>query len=259
MPLLEIIRTKHTSPNTLASVLQMCKRIKKTPVVVGNCVGFTANRAFFPYGQAAALLVDGGVSPYRIDRILEKFGMPMGAFRMADLSGVDIFMHVNGIINSAYGQRCYNSSLGKRLFEAKRFGQKTGAGYYKYVKGKPVPDEQGLQSFIQGARSDAKGLPDLNKLSDEEILEILVFPIANEALRIVGEGHAQSRSDVDVATVFGYGFPAYRGGVLHYAENAVGWKKLQQRLNHYSQTLGSANPQVKSFFQPSEYLNKLAQ
>lgn len=93
MPLLEIIRTKSTSDNTIALCLQMSKKIGKTPVVVGNCVGFTANRAFFPYGQAAGMLVDAGVEPQKIDKALEKAGMPMGVFRMADLSGIDVFKH----------------------------------------------------------------------------------------------------------------------------------------------------------------------
>jgi len=254
MPLLEIVRTKLTSPNTIAQSLEMSKKIGKTPIVVGNCVGFTANRAMFPYGQAASFLVDSGVCPYRIDRVLESFGMPMGVFKMADLSGVDIFMHVGGIINSAYGERCYNSTLGKKLFDQNRFGQKTGVGYYKYVKGVANKDEN-LGALVKAARAEAQGVPDLSKISDSEIIEILLYPVINESLRIVGEGFAERKSDVDLSVVLGYGFPAYRGGVLHYGDAVVGLGKVRERLQYFSSTYGKANPKVAAFFAPSSFLN----
>jgi len=264
MPLLEIIRTDKTSEATIALALQMSKKIGKTPVVVGDCVGFTANRAFFPYGQAAGLLVDAGAEPTRIDKALEKFGMPMGVFRMADLSGLDVFKHVSGTINAAYGERCYNSPLGDALFQAKRLGQKTGVGYYKYVKGKPVADPA-LQPLLQAARQAAtnKAAIDASKLSDEELVEATLFPVVNEALRIRQEGFALSDSDVDVVSVMGYGSPAWRGGVLHWAAEHPkgGYKYVRDRLQQMSQQWSGngSNKQVAEFFKPCELLNKKAE
>jgi len=262
MPLLEIIRTRHTSENTVALSLQMAKRVGKTPVVVGNCVGFTANRAFFPYGQSAGMLVDAGAEPYRIDAALRKWGMPMGVFQMADLSGIDVFKHVSGTINAAYGPRCYNSSLGEKLFEAKRFGQKTKRGYYQYPKGKPVPDPT-LKPLLDAARAEARNKPaiDASKLSDEQIVEATLFPVVNEALRILEEGFALKESDVDVVTVMGYGAPAWRGGLLHWASQHPkgGFKYIRDRLREMEQQWGGANnPTVANFFKPCNLLNKKA-
>jgi len=258
MPLLEIIRTKQTSPQVIAASVLLSKNTNKIPVVVGNCVGFTANRVFFPYGQGASLLVDSGIDPYRIDRALESFGMPMGVFKMADLSGVDIFVHVGEIMRAAYGDRCYISTIGKRLFDAKRLGQKSGSGYYKYAGPKALPDPQGLNSILAGSRTDA-ALPQLkdSAVSDEQIIEMLLFPVINEGFRIIEEGHVVRESDIDICSVTGYGFPAWRGGIMFYGR-IVGLKHVHARLQHFSQSFGAKAPAAKSFFAPSPLLTKLA-
>lgn len=259
MPLLEIIRTRHTNAETLAQSLAISKKTGKTPVVVGNCVGFGANRGFFPYGQSSCFLVDAGMDPYTIDVAIEKFGMPMGLFRMSDLSGIDISMHVSGTINEAYGERCYNSTLIKHLAAQNRLGQKTGAGYYKYVKGKPVKDMQSLAPLVSQARQDAKGLPKLTSLPQNEIIEIVFFPVVNEFLRILSENHIEKKEDADVLSVFGYGFPNWRGGILFWAENeAGGWSYVQKRLAQFSKEFGANNVSVRNFFMPCEYLHELA-
>ena len=248
--LLEVILTDDTSPETLARVLACSGRTKKTPVVVGNCVGFAANRAFFPYGQAAALLMDSGVSPYDIDRALLKFGMPMGALEMADLSGVDIAAAVNGTFSAAYGERCYMSTIVKRLVDAGRLGQKTGAGYYDYKSGRRQPDPKGIADALAGARADA-GLPKAPKLTDEEIVEIVLFPVANEAFRIVADGVVLRESDIDVCSVYGYGFPAPRGGVLNWARSRS-LSYVAGRLATLANTF--AGGAARSFFEPCDYL-----
>jgi enoyl-CoA hydratase/3-hydroxyacyl-CoA dehydrogenase len=264
MPLLEIVRTKHTSPDTIAVSVDLAKVTGKTPVVVGNCVGFTANRIFFPYGQAASFLADAGVDPYRIDKALESWGMPMGVYKMSDLSGIDIFVHVSGTINAAYGERCYNSTLGHKLAAAKRLGQKTGAGYYTYKGTKAIPDPKAVTPFLQASRADAKGLPKLDTLTDEQILEVILYPVVNESLRVLKEGHVIRESDIDVISVLGYGFPAYRGGILHWAQEkngkgaGGGYKHIRDRLQYFSNTWGANNPSVKAFFAPSDYLQQLA-
>jgi 3-hydroxyacyl-CoA dehydrogenase len=243
------------------------------------------------------MLVDAGAEPTKIDRALEKFGMPvsgcasqarqqrvrelrgraseltsslpacrfcraqMGVFRMADLSGIDVFKHVSGTFNAAYGSRCYNSTLGDKLYEAKRFGQKTGVGYYIYKNGKPVPDAT-LQPFIDGARAAAsnKANIDGSKLSDDELVEATLFPVVNEALRIIDEGYALSESDVDVTSALGYGFPSWRGGVLHWAANHPkgGYKYVRDRLKTFATQWGGNNKIVAEFFKPCELLEKKA-
>jgi len=263
MPLLEIIRTPHTDDATIAASLQMAKRIGKTPVVVGNCVGFTANRAFFPYGQGASLLVDAGASPYKVDKALEKWGMPMGVFRMIDLSGLDVGKHVTGTITAAYGDRTYTSPLGAVLFDQKRLGQKTGVGYYAYPKGKPSPDPK-LQAIIDSVRGSQQNKPqfDASKLSDDEIVEAVLFPVVNEALRIRAEKFALTDSDVDVTSAMGYGFPAWRGGVLDWASSHPkgGYRYVRDRLQTMSKQWSGngANKQIQAFLAPSDELNKRA-
>jgi len=270
MPLLEIVRTKHTSNETIARALQMSKSIGKTPVISGNCVGFIANRVFFPYGQAAGFLVDAGLDPYRIDKALEKFGMPMGVFRMADLSGVDIFVHVSEIIRSAYGARCYTGTAGKHLMNANRLGEKTKAGYYSYKSGpKAQPDAKGLEPILAASRADAAkaGVTkiDPKSLSDQDIVELILFPVINECTRVVGEGFARTDADVDICSVMGYGFPAYRGGIMFWGKSkhgfpggSSGYQYVRDRLQQFAQKYGANNSMVRNFFQPSEYLANLA-
>jgi enoyl-CoA hydratase/3-hydroxyacyl-CoA dehydrogenase len=264
MPLLEIVRTPLTDGSVLAACLQLAQRIRKVPVVTANCVGFCANRVFFPYTQAATLLVDHGVHPYRVDRALVRFGMPMGVFQMGDLSGLDIHSHVGAMIRGAYGERCYESSLLAALVEQKRLGQKTGAGVYRYEAGKTLPDEPGVAEALARARADAARassapLLDLDALlSDEDIVHVCLLPVANEAARVVAEGVVRQAGDVDVASVLGYGFPEARGGVMHWAGRAVGWSTTYQRLAEFAGRFGAANAAVRAFFEPSDALRLLA-
>ena len=268
MPLLEIVRSEKTSAQTLSQCLAMAKRIKKTPVVAGNCPGFIANRAFFPYGQVAGFLVDAGLTPYQVDAAVLKFGMPMGPFRMGDLSGIDIGVNAAQTFLDAYPDRTYKSTLAKELVAAKRFGEKTKQGYYKYVNGKNVPDLEGLQPFIEKSRQVGKqhNIPDLTKLnlSERDIQEIIFYPVINECARIVGEGYAQSTADVDVAAITGYGFPAAKGGLMFWANSTKpgqggGYKRVVERLQYFSDTFGKDSPKIKSFFAPSNELKQLAQ
>lgn len=256
MPLLEIVKMKHTSPETLATSMHLSKLIKKTPVVVGNCTGFAANRIFFPYGMAGQLLLAGGLDPYTVDQVLMKFGMPMGIFRMNDSVGVDIGTHIAPVFTKAYGDRVFNTDLSELLVKAKRMGEKTQVGFYKYtVPRKPTPDLQGLAPFLQQIRTKAKeqGVPDCTKLSPQDIVEICIYPVINESCRTVQEGFSSSPADIDVISVMGYGFPAYRGGVLNYAR-AVGFAHVAQRLQHWAQFF----PKQAGFFKPSEALLAIA-
>jgi len=256
----------------------MAKHVGKTPVVVGNCIAFTANRIFYPYSQAASLLVDFGIDPYRIDKALTAFGMPMGVFQMQDLSGLDVGVHVRDIIKAAYGSRCYLSTLGNRLFAAKRLGQKTGIGIYKYEGGRVAkPDPKGLAPFLTAARLDAlkaSGLlsatsteeevgPAIERiglskhLSDQDIAEICLFPVVNESFRLLEEGHVIRASDIDVVSVMGYGFPSYKGGVMFWAES-IGLRRVRDRLRYFSESFGRWNASGASLFVTAPLLDKQA-
>ncbi|KAG5555099.1 hypothetical protein RHGRI_012583 [Rhododendron griersonianum] len=188
MPLLEIVRTERTSPQVIVDLLDVGKKIKKTPVVVGNCTGFAVNRMFFPYTQAALLLVERGADVYQIDKAITKFGMPMGPFRT------------------------YKSMLIPLMQEDKRAGETTRKGFYVYDdKRKANPDPE-LKKYIQKAReiSGVNVDPKMMKLSDKDIVEMTFFPVVNEACRVFAEGIAVKAADLDIAAVMGMGFPPYR-------------------------------------------------
>jgi enoyl-CoA hydratase/3-hydroxyacyl-CoA dehydrogenase len=259
MPLLEIIRTSSTSDDTLARCLTSGKKIKKTSVVVGNCVGFTANRIFGPYGQAAAALVEAGVSPYRIDRVIKAFGMPMGPFTMNDQVGLDVGLHVAKIIVGGYPQHMYPSTLTNYMFEAKRLGQKTGKGYYKYVRNRPVEDAAAIEPFLAKARQDARaaGMP-TRDFTDEEIVAACLFPVVNESCRVLAEGHVIRSSDIDMCAIMGYGFPAWRGGPMFWATSDVGLDKVAAQLASFAEAVGKNNATLRAFFKPSQALLDLA-
>lgn len=250
MPLVELVRSKHTAPETLNSVIQLSKALKKTPVTVGNCVGFLVNRIFFPYGQAAAHLVDHGIDPYRIDKVIYDFGMPMGPFRMADLAGVDVAKFAGSILANAYQDRVYASTLVDYLFAEKRFGEKAGRGYYKYPEKKKAEPDPDLQALVAKARADA-GNPPALEISDQEIVERVFFGVINEACRCLEEDIAIRASDIDVASVMGMGFPPYRGGVMKYADT-LGAKYVYDKLKRWADAHGS-------MYAPCDYLRQKAE
>ncbi|HVU86055.1 MAG TPA: 3-hydroxyacyl-CoA dehydrogenase NAD-binding domain-containing protein [Pirellulales bacterium] len=249
MPLVEVVRSKKTSPQALNSAINLVKQLKKTPVTVGNCVGFLVNRIFFPYGQTALLLVDHGVDLYRLDKAVYDWGMPMGPFRMSDLAGVDVAKFAGGILAKAYSDHNYVSTLVDHLFAAKRFGEKTGRGYYKY-EGKKAEHDPELAGFIAKARADA-GNPAVMEVSDKDIVEHVMFGVVNEACRCLDEGIAIRPSDIDVACVMGMGFPAYRGGVMKWADT-LGAKYIYDKLAAWHKKYGPV-------YEPCDYLKRKAE
>ncbi|KAI5059208.1 hypothetical protein GOP47_0025527 [Adiantum capillus-veneris] len=252
MPLFEIIRTSNTAPQVLIDLLDFGKKIKKVPVVVGNCPGFAVNRTFFPYTQASLLLVDLGLDVYRIDRIVAGFGMPMGPFRLADLVGFEVGLASGMTYLEVYPDRVYKSMLFPLLMEDKRLGEKTRKGFYVYDdrrKAKPDPE---VRKYLDKSRSLSGVMPN-NKpivLSDEEVIEVIFFPVVNEACRVLEEGVVSKASDLDVASVMGMGFPPYRGGIVFWAD-LIGAKRIATRLNQLSKAYGD-------FFKPCTWLEHCA-
>ncbi|OIW21624.1 hypothetical protein TanjilG_06782 [Lupinus angustifolius] len=252
MPLLEIVRTKQTSPQVIVDVLNVGKKIKKTPVVVGNCTGFAVNRMFFPYAQAAILLVEHGADIYQVDKALTKFGMPMGPFRLVDLVGFGVGLASSTQFIENFPERTYKAKLLPLLIEEDRAGQASGKGFYLYDnKRKARPDPQ-LKSYIEKARSIA-GItvdPKLAKLSENDIIEMILFPVVNEASRVLDEGIAVKATDLDISSVMGMGFPPYRGGIIFWADS-LGSEYIYSRLEEWSKLYGP-------LFKPSAYLAQRA-
>ncbi|KAL5782268.1 hypothetical protein ACOSP7_007297 [Xanthoceras sorbifolium] len=252
MPLLEIVRTKHTSPQVIVDLLDIGKKIRKTPVVVGNCTGFAVNRMFFPYTQAGILLVERGADPYLIDRAITNFGMPMGPFRLADLVGFGVAIATGMQFIENFPERTYKSMLIPFMQEDKRAGETTRKGFYLYDdKRKAKPDPE-LKKYIEKARniSGVAVDPKVMKLSEKDIVEMIFFPVVNEACRVFAEGIAVKAADLDIASVMGMGFPPYRGGIMFWADS-LGSKYIYLRLEEWSKLYGE-------FFKPCAFLAERA-
>ncbi|CAA2985910.1 glyoxysomal fatty acid beta-oxidation multifunctional MFP-a [Olea europaea subsp. europaea] len=252
MPLLEIVRTQKTSPQVIVDLLDVGKKIKKTPVVVGNCTGFAVNRMFFPYTQAALLLVERGTDIYQIDRVITKFGMPMGPFRLCDLVGFGVAIATGSQFVLNFPERTYKSMLIPLMQEDKRAGETTRRGFYVYdEKRKANPDPE-MKKYVEKAREIAGVTidPKLTKLSDKDIVEMIFFPVVNEACRVLDEGIAVKAADLDISAVMGMGFPPYRGGIMFWADT-LGSKYICSRLEEWSNLYGG-------FFKPCSYLAQQA-
>jgi len=249
MRLVEVVRTADTSAQALVDTLALCKKLKKAPVVVGSCPGFLVNRVFMPYSQLTGFLIDRGVAPYRIDRALYDFGMPMGPCRMSDLAGIDVGVAAGGILDAAYPDRAYRSVLRKLLADAGRLGEKTGRGHYLYDKGRASEDPE-LATFVADARR-AAGSPPTVELDDATIVLLLIGAVVNEACRAIEEGIVLRPSDVDVAATLGMGFPAYRGGPMKWADE-VGSSRLHALLSDWHTRFGLG------IFEPSALLTERA-
>ena len=251
MKLLEVVRGEKTAKDVLATVMAVAKKIKKTAVVSGVCDGFIGNRMIEQYGRQGGFLLDEGCTPAQVDKAVEKFGFAMGPFRMGDLAGNDIGWAIR---KRRYGEKpgMKYSKTADLLCEKGRFGQKTGAGWYDYVAGKrdAVPNAEVVQ-MIEAHRKSLGITP--RKISDEEIVQRLVYSLVNEAAHILEEGIASKASDIDMVYLMGYGFPIYRGGPMNYADQ-VGLFNVVQAMNRFAK-----NPlDDAKFWQPAPLLARLA-
>jgi len=216
MKLLEIVRGAKTGKDVLATSLQLSKKIKKTGVVSGVCDGFIGNRMIEQYSRQAGFLLEEGALPEQVDKAVEKFGFAMGPFRMGDLAGNDIGWYIRKRRYVEKPEVTY-SKTADLLCEMGRFGQKTSAGWYDYKAGdrKPYPSQVVNDMIIK--HSADLGI-ERRKISDQEIVERLVFALVNEAAYILEEGIAMRASDIDMVYLTGYGFPLFRGGPMFYAD-----------------------------------------
>jgi 3-hydroxyacyl-CoA dehydrogenase len=231
MRLLEIVRGAKSSHEALATAIATGRRIGKVVAVVGVCDGFVGNRMLHRRSiQAERLLLEGAL-PQEVDAVVNDFGFPMGPFAMGDLAGLDVGWR----IRKARGTK---APVSDALCEAGRYGQKTGAGYYRYDSGSRTPLADPEVERIVVAASAGAGVA-RRRIAAAEILERMIYPMINEGARILQEGIAARPGDIDVIWVYGYGWPAWRGGPMYYADQ-IGLAKIGDSLAQYAERLGDA-------------------
>ncbi len=242
MKLLEVVRGAKTSKPVIATAMSVGRRIGKVPVLVGVCYGFVGNRMLHQRGKQAERLILEGALPQQVDKVLYDFGFPMGPFAMGDLAGLDVGWR----IRKGRGERAL---IADRLCELGRFGQKTGAGYYRYEGGDrtPIPDPDVEKIILEVSREQSV---QRRPISDQEILERLLYPMVNEGAKILEEKLAIRASDIDVIWVYGYGWPVYRGGPMFWADQ-VGLKAIKTRMLETQRRHGDV-------WQPAALLSRLA-
>jgi 3-hydroxyacyl-CoA dehydrogenase len=249
MRLLEIVRGAKTSNEVIATALALAKQVKKVGVVVGNCRGFVGNRMMLPYMREAHFLVEEGSTPAKVDQALLDFGMAMGIFAVEDMGGLDLSWRVRQEYKHLEkpGERV--PLVLEKLYHMGRLGQKTGAGWYRYGDDrKPVPDPE-VDALIQTTAKEA-GVP-RRDISREEIIERCLYMMINEGARILEESYALRSGDIDTIYLTGYGFPAYRGGPMWYADT-VGLKNILSRVIAFREEQGPR-------WEPAPLLKRLAE
>ncbi len=237
MRLLEVVRGAETAPEVLLTLVRLARTIGKVPVVSGVCYGFIGNRMLESYLRESEFLMMEGAAPAQIDAAIQALGLPMGPCRMLDMAGLDVASKVVVENRKAGGlppDPSYRAVV-QRLHELGRFGQKTGAGYYRYEGRDAIPDPE--VEGICAALAREHGVRRRSDIGADEIVERCLYPLVNEGARILEEGISYRPGDIDVVWVAGYGFPDHRGGPMHMAD-VVGPAKIAERLRHYAQARG---------------------
>jgi 3-hydroxyacyl-CoA dehydrogenase len=249
MRLLEIVRGKESSSAVIATSMALAKRLGKVGVLVGNCRGFVGNRMFHCYQREAQFLLEEGASVEQVDRALVDFGMAMGPLAVGDLAGLDVGWRIRKEYQHLTPRDERVPLVADRLCEIGHFGQKTGRGWYRYEPStrKAQPDPE-VEKLIQECAQRA-GIP-RREITREEILERTLYTLVNEAAQILEEGIAVRAVDIDIIYINGYGFPAYRGGPLWYADT-VGLKRILERSGAFEKRHGK-------LWTPAPLLKRLA-
>jgi 3-hydroxyacyl-CoA dehydrogenase len=249
MRLLEIVRGKATSKEVVATSMNIAKRLKKVGVLVGNCYGFVGNRMLHQYGREAQFLVEEGARPQDVDGALYKFGMAMGPLAVGDLAGLDVGWRIRKEHKHLEKPGVRKPLIADRLCEMGRFGQKTGAGWYKYDENrKPIPDPV-VESLIEQIATEA-GIK-RRTITEEEVIERTQYALINEGAKILEEGIALRPVDIDIIYLNGYGYPSWRGGPMWYADT-VGLKKVYERIKQFHEEHGE-------LWSPAPLLKRLAE
>ena len=254
MRLLEVVRGEATAKDVLATALQLAKKIRKLAIVAGVCDGFIGNRMLHQYSAQASALLEEGCVPAQVDRAIESFGFAMGPFRMGDLAGNDISWAIRKR-RHAEGGKPATPHIGDRLCELGRFGQKTGAGWYDYLPGDRTPRPSMVVNEMIARHSAEIGVLRRN-IDDVEIVERLVYALVKEGARVLEERIAARASDIDLVYLNGYGFPAWRGGPMFYADS-VGLAEVLDAIRRYA-SAPQAHRSGLGLWRPAPLLARLA-
>jgi len=242
------VRGQATSEPVLLTALQLTKRLSKVGVVVRNGPGFVGNRMMFPYMYEAQFLAEEGASPEQVDRVLTDWGMAMGIFAVDDMGGLDVAWRIRKELRQFEEPGARRPLVADRLVELGHLGQKTGRGWYRYADDrKPVPDAEVVKLIESVAREHGIRR---RSISDEEILERTLYALVNEGARVLEAGIARRAADIDVIYLTGYGFPAFRGGPMFFADS-VGLRRVHERVATFHRELGAR-------FEPAPLLAQLA-
>jgi 3-hydroxyacyl-CoA dehydrogenase len=251
MKLLEIVRGRETSKEVIATSLKLAKKLGKVGVVVGNCFGFVANRMLAYYMREAYLLLEEGASVEQIDRVLTDFGLPVGPFGMQDIAGIDVGARIRQYLASIGKSRAEGpqSAVPDRLFAMGRYGQKTGAGWYKYDA--PGSRNRTPDPLIEqlAAEEAAKRGVTRRAVSDDEIIARITTALANEGARVLQDSFAARAGDIDIIYAYGFGFPRHTGGPMFYAET-IGLDTVLARVREYRARFGD-------YWEPAPLLERL--
>ena len=250
MRLLEIVRGEKTAKDVVLTTLKMARTINKIGVVVGVCFGFVGNRMLEPYMREAMRLVLEGATPEQVDGVLTKFGLAMGALSMIDLAGNDVSHLVRESHREDIAHDPSYQLMSDKLYDQGRYGQKTGRGFYIYEGREKLADAE-VDELAKQAAAEL-GIT-RRSISDQEIFERCIYMLINEGADILDEGIALRSSDCDIVWVNGYGFPAFRGGPMQYADE-IGLDKVLDSINQYRTRLGEYGAM---WFKPSPLLEKL--
>ena len=249
MRLLEIVRGKASSKEVIATCMQLSKKLGKVGVLVGNCRGFVGNRMFHPYVRESVFLVEEGASVEAVDNALYQFGMAMGPLAVGDLAGLDVGWRIRKEYRHLEKPGIRQAMAGDKLCELGRYGQKTGAGWYKYDENRrAIPDPE-VAAMVKKWASEA-GIQQ-RQISAAEIVDRCVFSLVNEGARILEEGYALRAVDIDIIYINGYGFPVHRGGPMWYADT-VGLKNVYDRVREFERQHGE-------LWEPAPLLKQLAE
>jgi len=249
MRLLEIVRGKASSKEVVATCMQLSKTLGKVGVLVGNCRGFVGNRMFGPYRREAQFLIEEGAGVEAVDQALSDFGMAMGPLATGDLAGLDVGWRIRKEYRHLEVPGHRQPFLEDRLCELGRYGQKTGAGWYKYDDQRRAAADPVVGELIRKWVEEA-GIPQ-RQISPAEITDRCLYALVNEGARILEEGYALRASDIDIIYINGYGFPAHRGGPMWYADT-VGLKRVYDRISEFHRQHGE-------IWQPAPLLKQLAE
>ncbi|MBP9947308.1 MAG: fatty acid oxidation complex subunit alpha FadB, partial [Vicinamibacteria bacterium] len=252
MPLVEVIRGAKSGDRAVATTVSFALAMGKTPIVVNDCPGFLVNRVLFPYFAGFMMLVNEGLDFQRIDKVMEKFGWPMGPAYLLDVVGIDTGYHANAVMAQGFPDRMASTektALGT-MFEAQRFGQKNGKGFYSYVPDKKGVPKKTVDPEVLGLLKPLVRVDNAASITDQDIIDRMMLPLVIECSRCLEDGIVNTPVEVDIALVYGLGFPPFRGGPFRYAD-AVGLQALCEKAGKFA-ALGK-------LYEPTARMRQLAE